>query len=254
MLSTTAYTAELIAVYDLSAHNIPDPSGIMYDSNEFIIVDSEVNETPLFSGVNVFRFNSKMELIESMYASYTDEPTGVSFDGDGACYISDDSGPKRIYKVDSGQDGECFTSDDVVSEMRTLAYDIPDPEGVFFGNGALIIAGGTDQKVTIIRDEVHSDLVLAGMTDVEGVALRNGTIYAVGSPREYVFKYDEFGQELGSIFLGLGIRKPSGVTFAPSTDGSLGVSMFVTARGVDNNYDPDENDGKIYEYKLDGCE
>ena len=45
------------------------------------------------------------------------------------------------------------------------------------------------------------------------------------------------------------IKAASGITFAPGTDGSPS-RLHITDRGVDNNVNPHENDGKLFELKI----
>jgi hypothetical protein len=48
---------------------------------------------------------------------------------------------------------------------------------------------------------------------------------------------------------GTSIKAASGITFAPGTDGSPS-RLYITDRGVDNNVNPAENDGKLVELKI----
>ena len=48
---------------------------------------------------------------------------------------------------------------------------------------------------------------------------------------------------------GTGIKAASRITFAPGTDGSPS-RLHITDRGVDNNVNPAENDGKLVESKI----
>jgi hypothetical protein len=48
----------------------------------------------------------------------------------------------------------------------------------------------------------------------------------------------------------LNARGPAGVGTGPSSLNDGSTSIFIAARGVDNNSDPRENDGKIYELSL----
>ena len=44
--------------------------------------------------------------------------------------------------------------------------------------------------------------------------------------------------------------KPAGLAYAPSSVNPLERNVYITERGVDNDSDPKENDGKIYEMTL----
>jgi hypothetical protein len=53
-----------------------------------------------------------------------------------------------------------------------------------------------------------------------------------------------------SAFLGTA-KKRSGVAYGPGSSHNPGAkSVYIASRGVDNDTDPDENDGKVYEVKL----
>ena len=45
------------------------------------------------------------------------------------------------------------------------------------------------------------------------------------------------------------IVSASGITFAPGTDGGRS-RLYLTASGVDNNVNPNENDGRLFELKF----
>ena len=42
------------------------------------------------------------------------------------------------------------------------------------------------------------------------------------------------------------------MTWAPATNGASGDHIYIAARGVDNNDNPNENDGKIFEIAFSG--
>ena len=44
---------------------------------------------------------------------------------------------------------------------------------------------------------------------------------------------------------------PAGLGFAPSSVNPSDVSLYVVDRGVDNNTNPNENDGLVYEFAFD---
>ncbi len=43
---------------------------------------------------------------------------------------------------------------------------------------------------------------------------------------------------------------PAGLGLAPSSGDPDQMSLYMVARGVDNNSDPNENDGMVYEFEL----
>jgi hypothetical protein len=46
------------------------------------------------------------------------------------------------------------------------------------------------------------------------------------------------------------VDKAAGLALAPSSGTPDQNSLYVVARGVDNGADPNENDGKVYEFEL----
>ncbi|TGW07390.1 hypothetical protein EN788_37050, partial [Mesorhizobium sp. M2D.F.Ca.ET.145.01.1.1] len=59
---------------------------------------------------------------------------------------------------------------------------------------------------------------------------------------------------LGTLDIaGAHAHKPSGIALAPSSDDpSHHMSLYIVDRGLDNDPYPTENDGKIYEFQLNG--
>ena len=47
----------------------------------------------------------------------------------------------------------------------------------------------------------------------------------------------------------VGVKAASGITFAPGTDGGKG-RIYLSDSGVDNNVNPGENDGRVFELKI----
>jgi hypothetical protein len=47
-----------------------------------------------------------------------------------------------------------------------------------------------------------------------------------------------------------GILRPSDVTLAPGSDDASETHVYVTDRGLDNGKNPDQNDGRIFEFEL----
>jgi len=154
---------------------------------------------------------------------------GIAF-GDGALWLSvgttapagtPDTQRAEIYKVLPGPDGKFTGSghqqDNVVTHWDTAGLGQPVPEGVAFDP----VTG----HLFIVSNVLHSDITEA-TTDGELVRIIDGE--------------------------SLGIRSPSSLEFAPASriSGGTGTHLYIADRGVDNNFNPDENDGKIYEVAL----
>jgi DNA-binding beta-propeller fold protein YncE len=263
--------AALIRTIDTSRFSppSPDPAGIAWDPTEdrLLVTDSEVNEMWIFTGVNFFettRFGSLLRSRSTM--SFSDEPTGIAIDRPGnRVFISDDTGTDRIYTVELGGDGRFDTGDDSVFWFDTKAYGSNDPEGVAFGNNTLYWVDGVNSEVYWMvasdgdfdgrRDSVgHFDTSILGVTDPEGIEWNpaNGNLFIVGEPDHTVAEVTPTGALVRNIDISEAkAKKPAGLAIAPRTQGS-GWSLFVTDRGVDNDSDPNENDGKVYELAISG--
>lgn len=143
--------ATLVNTIDTSKFSppAPDTAGITYLTNtaNLLISDSEVNEMPIFNGINLFEITLIGSLSKtSSTTSYSNEPTGLSYNpNNNHIFISDDN-TKRINELDPGSDGQYGTFDDTISYFSTSAFGSSDPEGVAFGAGYLFIADGVGKK------------------------------------------------------------------------------------------------------------
>lgn len=279
-------SATLIETIDTSEFDPPSPdtAGIAWlqHSDTLLASDSEVSEMPaLFTGDNLYEIDYALaDLIGTgSTTDYSDEPTGVGYNpANQHIFISDDD-KDEIFETDPGADGLYGTADDIITSFDTSAFGSGDPEGVAYSphDGRLYIADGVDREVYIVDSganglfdgvpsEGGDDLVMSfdterlGMTDIEGIASDSdhiGHLYLVGEPDDTVFHVTTGGFLVRSFGILQEAKKPAGLTLAP---GSLGnddpypdlLNLYITERGADNNWDPDENDGKIYEYSVEG--
>ena len=119
----------------------------------------------------------------------------------------------RVYTIRQGKDRRFGTSDDVVRHFGVHRYGFTDADGVAmarFSHHLLIVS---DRQSFILE------------TTMGGKLVRKIDISATD------------------------IKAASGITFAPGTDGSPS-RLYITDRGVDNNVNPHENDGKLFELKI----
>ena len=221
-------------------------------------------------------------------AFYTPEPTDITRDPTTGHFFVASDGPNRTYEIDPGTDGKMGGGDDVVvGEIRHTLYGFApfpayDVEGIAYGDGALWMAVGNDTPLSqpdaeaaeIYRvlpgpdgqftgsgnqqDNVvtHWDTGAIGQPDPEGVAYDSATghLFIVSN----VLHSDITETTTDGVLVrtidssGLGIKSPSGLTFAPASGngGGTGTHLYVTDRGVDNQSNPAENDGKIYELAI----
>lgn len=265
--------ANLIQVIDTSNYPSPDPSGIIYlpSENKFLIVDSEVNEMDIFPSTqaNVFKIDDSGTL-HDVYSTipFSDEPTGITINPlNNHCFISDDTGRKSVYEINPGVDGICFTTDDIVTSFRTEDFGSTDPEDLTYVQGSLYIIDGLSHMVFAVNpgpngkfDGVAADDQVTGfdarnlgLTDPESIYYdpTSDTLYLIDSGGELIYQSTKDGQLVRTIdVMAAHPRKPSALTIAPSSFDPATNSIFMTARGRDNDSDPDENDGMIYELEV----
>ena len=272
--------ATLIRVIDTSAFSPPSPdtAGLAFLSSAGTILasDSEVNEMPIFTGDNLFEISIGGSLLDTQTTiSFSDEPTGVAFDpatnasgGIGTVFFSDDTGTRSVHIVDLGLDGMYGTGDDVVTSIATEDFGSFDPEGVTFDTSqrVLFVVDGVNAEVYRIApgndgvfngippggDDVVTSFDTAGLgvLDPEGITFDSITerLYIVGEPTNSVAEVTTAGVLYSTIDISeANPRVPAGLALAPSSTNPAVMNLYIAARGVDNNSDPNENDGKIYE-------
>jgi len=264
--SSTVFAQEafLVQVIDTSQFfpPSPDPAGIAYlsHSDTLLISDSEVNEMPIFTGVNLFEMTLSGNLIDTFTTtSFSDEPTGVAYNpANEHIFISDDS-DREIYEVDPGPDGFYDTSDDIITSFDTSAFNSTDPEGVAYDSwqGALFIADGLNNEVYRVTpgangifdgvpptgdDQVTSfDTESLGINDPQGITFDtdNGHLYLVGIPVDSMAHVTTEGALVRMIDISAAnARKPAGLAYAPGSINPSEMNIYITERGVDNGSDP----------------
>ena len=254
----------------------PDPSGLAYHPNSgtLLISDGEVNEMPqYFTGDNLFRASLAGTLVDTLTTtSYSDEPSGLEVNyNNGHLFVSDDTGTRSVYQVNPGSDGQYNTSDDSVTNFRTSLFNSGDPEGLAYdpATGSLFVVDGVNREVYRIfpgpngifdgvapnGDDQYTqfDTLNRGLDDPEGAAFNTvtGTLYVVGKPANTLFEFTPTGALVQTINISAaGAKKPAGLAVGPSSIDPNELSLYLVARGVDNDSDPNENDGKLYEIAL----
>jgi DNA-binding beta-propeller fold protein YncE len=264
----------LVNVTDTSTwiYPSPDPVGIEYHPGlgRFVISDSEVEETPLFQGVNFYETTTGGDLVKVCdLTDYSNEPTGVAVNPtDGHIFVSDD-GKRHILDVDLGEDGLFCTPDDVVTCFGTLTFNSYDPESLTFGQGKLYVADGENETIFILSpgqnqvfdgvppegdDLVNQfDVLGIGLTNPKGIAFHEerGTLFIVSRYEKFVAETSLDGELLNLYDISSsGILDPSGLSFGPNSRDASKTSLYITDRGLDNDTHPDENDGKIFEFVI----
>jgi uncharacterized protein YjiK len=270
--------SELINTFDTSQFDpaSPDPSGITFipPSNTLLISDSEVNETAIFEGVNLFEVTLSGSLVNTFSTiSFSNEPTGLDYNPDNGHLFYSDDNADRIFEAAPGDDGILNTHDDIITSFDTTLFGSHDPEGVAYDswNGRLFIADGVNGAlyqlipgVNGVYDGVppegddqvvHFDTSELGLVDIEDVAFNidNGhlNIISRGLSKNIMIEATTAGELINAIDISAANAiHPDGITFAPSNLDPAKKSVYIADRGIDNDSDPNENDGKIYEMSL----
>jgi len=276
VLAATA-ASSLVRTIDTSrfAKPSPDPSGLAYHPgrNHLLISDGEVEEMSIWAGANVWETTLAGSVIESSSTlRFSDEPTGVAYNpANDHWFFSDDTGDRYFYEVALGADGRVGTADDTVTTIVTADFGSGDPEGIAYDTrrGYLYIADGVNAEIYEVRpgangrfdgvapagdDQVsHFDTASKGLSDPEGVEYNadSDTLYIVGNGARIVAETTVTGTLVRTLDVGfLSANALAGVAYAPASDGSAVKHLYLADRAVDNNSNPNENDGKIYEVTL----
>ncbi|HXG40436.1 MAG TPA: hypothetical protein VNJ28_05790, partial [Candidatus Limnocylindrales bacterium] len=271
--------AQLVNVIDTSRWSppSPDPSGLAYraDIGRLVVTDGEVEEMSIYQGRNGWLATTSGTVTDTFVTlGFTREPVGVAFDpGSGHYFVSADT-DKKVYEVDPGSDGLVGLGGDdtLVASFSTSTNGAGDPEGLAFipSNGTepatLAIADGVDKEIYLVRQGADGswaapnvwssfDVARYGQTDPESVEFdaTAGTLYTTSNEDEepLLTEVRLDGTEVRTVSLaGNGLDSAGGLTLAPPSGGGSGTNVYIADRGIDNADDPNENDGKIYEFAL----
>jgi uncharacterized protein YjiK len=262
-VATLVRTTETSMFTSPALNPAPDPAGITYlsASNHILISDSEVNEMQIFSGTNLFETTLMCSVVfASNTLKFSNEPTGLSINpGNKHLYVSDDD-RKKVFEVDAAGDGKYGTADDMVSSFSTSAFGSTDPEGVAYGQGNLFIVDGVGKKVyqTTLNGNIMNsfDVSKYGTQDPEGITYNadNNTLFIVDRRVDLVIEVIPSGTLVREIDISdASPNHPAGIVYAPTSnpnDDQSIKNLYIVDRGVDNNADPNENDGKLYEMSI----
>ena len=276
---TTVLPASLVRTFDTSNQawnpSAPDPAGIDYwpATNRFVISDSEVEEMPPYwQGANVFLSTTSGNLTGTCSTmAFTGEATGVAVNPNNNHIFFAADFQDKLIEISLGPDGQYCTSDDTFTNTSLVtAYGVTDAEDVAYGNNTIFIAGGDDAEVFVIPlgangvvgggDDgpmTHWDTNATGFADAEGIGFNHdaGTLFVVSTKRtdQYLGEFSTSGTLLRAYDLGFmpdegNIR--SDVTYAPGSQNPSIKSIYIASRGIDNDSDRTENDGKVWEISI----
>lgn len=269
-------TATLVASRPTSgwAHPSPDPSGIVWTGEHLIISDSEVDEMPaLDHGISLFRVSLTGEQLSPPGGSmqgWSREPAGLAYlpGADPGLLVSDDD-QGRIFRVWPHGDGLFGTVDDTVRSFpvlppTTITGDIAADLEVA-GDGHLLLVDslyravfdygpGADGLFGTIDDVVGwFDVGRYGAIEPRGIAYHptRGSVLVLDQGSQRIYELTRQGDLLNAISIGaVAPVSAAGITVAPASDGSGAFNLYVVDRGLDNNEDPTENDGRFYELSV----
>ena len=255
----------------------PDPDGVVYvpSANQLVVADGEVDEIKdLFATKqNVFRTSLAGALQGTMSTvtpiNFSNEPTGVSYNpADGHIFYSDDS-KRRIFEVAPGNDGVLGTSDDITTSISVSTFAGRDPEDVSYDalNRRLWIIDGLNAEVYQVQPGANNkfdgvppdgDDVLTqfdtrsiGIIDPEGIYFdpATGNLILSSSDTTKLYEVSTAGVLLRTFDISAANAvKVAGVTMAPSSTTVGATNFYVVDRMIDNDVNPNENDGRLYEF------
>ena len=242
----------------------PDPSGIAYDSlsKRLLVTDGEVEEMSIWRSANYYEASLAGALLRTASTtSFSDEPVGVTFSAAGKVFISDDD-QRRVFDIALGSNGS-FDSGDGRSYFSTSAFGSRDPEGVTYDRAGnrIFIADGEGREIYEVdaidaifgnsNDVVrHFDTGALGVSDPETVEFNpaSGTLFTIGKDGDKIVEVTTGGTRVSEIDTAyLPLDKPAGLAYAPNSRDATKMSFYICDRKVDNNDQPSENDGAIYE-------
>ena len=250
-------------------------SDLSRDVGADLISDSEVDEIPaLFTGAQTFEFPPAGGLADTgSLTAKTNEPSGVAWDDAGKrLYVADDDRDK-VFRFNPGSDGRFGTVDDSSSTLfGTSTFGSNDAEGLAWdpSDKSLWLSDGTTSQIfhiergpdgvfggtaTVPSDDVITglDAAAAGARDPEDVEVdvATGHLWVVSGLNKAIAEITKTGALISLYDItGSGITSGAGITLAPGSLAPSETHIYVSDRNVDNDVNPSENDGRIYEFAL----
>jgi len=251
---------QVLHLYSIAPFGAADPSGMAYvpSMNTIFVADSEHDESPFNSSLNLFAFRPDGTFISShSLTGFTREPTGLAYSPkNGLLYITDDDLDK-VFWVDPANPSVKLGEFSVRSLGMTDAED-PKIDPV---TGNIYMLDGVSRtlfELSATGALVRSFALPSALTDAEALAYdsQNDVFFvASGANRGTIFEIDGDGNLLASnsvlnSFLNPnGNSKPrlKGFELAPSSDPNDGdqLSLYAVDYGADQ-----QSDGRMFEIHL----
>ena len=251
-------------------HGSTDPTDIAYNpvTGGYYVVDSEVDEAPFGSSINMFRLNGQAELQSGIsLTGFTREPTGIAVwvnaTGGQRLFITDDN-TKRVYEVDAENPGV------VLRSFSTTTFGCQDPEDISINpaNGNLFILSENDRRIyevtqagmlvaTVQLPSYFAPIPDPNASDSGAEALaydaERDVFYVAGGWSTDIFIVNRAGQVIDTIDIlknfpnvgGLRVYA-KGMELGPSSNDPTKLSLWVTDYGIDQ-----KADGRVIEIQLD---
>ena len=248
----------------------PDPSGLTYrrSTKTLLISDPEVDEIPalwhkkdLFEATRGGRLRSTGRLTPTAM-----DPEDVAWDGQGdALYVTDDDQDK-VFRFSPGADGKPGTRDDSISTALSMhTFGVHDPEGLAYraSDRSLFVTEGATATIFHItrgadgqfgtRDDraTHFNAAAVGMHDPEDIewSPKAHHLYIVSGKDKAVAVTTQTGALVRTIDLSFAnLVHPAGITLAPGSKARAQTHIYIVDRGIDNDTNPHENDGRLFEF------
>ncbi|MCP4979128.1 MAG: hypothetical protein GY935_01380 [Gammaproteobacteria bacterium] len=254
-----------------------DPAGLVYHgpSGRLFISDSEINEvSEAFNivGANLFEATDTgsnllnqwdLTLRTGNEPFLNREPTGIAFCPDDAHFYVSNDDTKLIYRY--SYDGSEFTAVDAISTEPHSG----DPEGITCdpATNRVYVIGGVAINILVYRydsgyllEEVLDLTATAGTpagvpANPEGIAFDpvSGNLFVVSDVDGAIFEYSSVGVFVNKFSIDDFSPRPlnpQGIAIGPSSANPLVLSIYISDGRVDNDSDPSERDGIIYEAEI----
>lgn len=258
-----AINASVVAVHNISdatkydggpGYGISDPSGIAYipSMGKLLIADSEHDESPFYSNINLFSLQ-----LDGSYAgnyslsSFSSEPTGLAYNpNNGYLYIPDDD-QQEVFWVSPSNPSVKLGSFDTGYLGLLDTEDIKvDPV-----TGHIHMLDGVLKQMIELTDRgvfVNSVSLPSVMKDAEALAYdpTHDVYFVASGASSKIWAIDPQANILGTIDV-LSSYSPTtkikGMELAPSSDPNDGnaLSLYVADYGADQ-----QNDGRLFEIHL----
>lgn len=254
-----------------------DPAGVAYyaPTSSLLITDSEIDEDNVAAAWAIVQANAfqaslsgdallnKWDLTTPSLGSNI-EPTGVVYCAfDTALYISTDQSPRGIYRYLLADGALELTDVLPIKDYAKDAEDVTcDP-----ATGRLYAISGSEQHVIVFDYSRSSGLSHVSTVDLfqtagdrlgvpsdgEGITFDPKTrhLFIVSRSDKAIFEYTVDGLWIRTFsiaaFSNPPIKKPAGLTIGAASADPSKESFYIVDRRWDNDSDPNERDGALYE-------